>query len=235
MTRNWMSLRHTQILIVFALIAVERLAAHFFNSDPGPGIGGDTGLLLLWGIGHCDTLDGPLVTLAKKALSLQNVNLVLPWVRAEDDHEIRHAFDHAQAVRKLGPEARELADRHFFETLVRLHRAGEGAPFTGLKPAGLDLGPAVPAADSALKTGSVDEVLKLLVNAVSAGVRAYFRAAVQRQIFDANDVAAGRKYVEAYVPYVHYVERLWEAATEPVHGHHAEHAPEPHHAEHAMH
>ena len=235
MTQNWMSLRQTQILIVLALIAVERLAAHVFNVEPASVIAGETGLLLLWGIGHCDTLDGPLVTLASKALAQQNVNLVLPWVRVEDGEEIRHAFDHAQAVRKLGAEARALADRHFFETLVRLHRAGEGAPFTGLKPAGLDLGPAVPAADHALKTGSVDEVLKLLVNAISTGLREYFRAAVQRQTFDANDVAAGRKYVEAYVPYIHYVERLWEAATEPVHGHHAEHAPEPHHAEHAMH
>jgi hypothetical protein len=27
-----------------------------------------------------------------------------------------------------------LADTHFFETVVRLHRLGEGESFTGLKP-----------------------------------------------------------------------------------------------------
>jgi hypothetical protein len=223
----------TQAVVIIGLIIVEHLAGRLLDMDFGPGL--DAGLLLLWGIGHCDTLDGPLVTLAKRALEEKNVNLVLPWVRAEDDHEIRHAFDHAQAVRGLGPQARALADRHFLETLVRIHRAGEGAPFTGLKPAGLDLGPAVPAADHALEEGSAEKVVRLLVDAVRAGVHAHFRAAAEKRTFDPNDVTAGRRYVEAYVPYVHYVERLWEAATGPVHGHHAEHAPQEHHAEHAMH
>ena len=222
-----------QALVVVGLIILERVAGRLLDMDFGPGL--EAGLLLLWGIGHCDTLDGPLVTLAKRALEEKNLNLVLPWVRAEDDHEIRHAFDHAQAVRGLGPQARALADRHFLETLVRIHRAGEGAPFTGLKPAGLDLGPAVPAADRALEEGSAEKVVRMLVEAVRAGVHAHFRAAAERRVFDANDVAAGRRYVEAYVPYVHYVERLWEAATGPVHGHHAEHGPDADRVEHAMH
>ncbi|MEP7183495.1 MAG: DUF6448 family protein [Betaproteobacteria bacterium] len=235
MIRNWLTSRQTQLLFVIALLGVERIAAQVFGVNLLPGLGTETGVLLLWGIGHCDTLDGPLVTLAKKALEERNVNLVLPWVRPEDNSEIRHAFDHAQVVRDLGPEARSLADRHFLETLVRIHRAGEGAPFTGLKPAGLDLGPAVPAADRALKTGSADAVVKLLVDAVSAGVRARFHAAAERQTFDPNDVAAGRRYVEAYVPYVHYVERLWQVATEAAHGHPAEHEPQSHQRELAAH
>lgn len=222
MIRNWISMRRTQLLLAIALVGVERIASQLFGADL-PALHTETGLLLLWGVAHCDTLDGPLVTLAKKALEEKNVNLVLPWVRAEDEPEIRHAFDHTLAVRDLGSRARSLADRHFFETLVRIHRAGEGAPFTGLKPAGLDLGPAVPAADRALKTGSPDALVKLLVDAVSAGVRTHFRAAVERQAFDPNDVAAGRSYVEAYVPYVHYVERLWQAASATVHGHYVEH------------
>ena len=230
MTYAWMPSRQTQLLLVVALVVAERLARHLLGMDSASGPAGDAGLLFLWGIGHCDTLDGPLVKLAKRALEEGNVNLVLPWVREEDSDEIRHAFDHAVAVRGLGPKARSLADRHFLETLVRVHRAGEGAPFTGLKPAGLDLGPAVPAADRALKTGSAEEVVKLLVDAIRAGVGRHFRAAAERQAFDLNDVAAGRKYVEAYVPYVHYVERLWEAATGSVHGHHPEHGAHPHQA-----
>jgi hypothetical protein len=220
--RNWIASRPTQLLLALALLGVERIAAHVLGIDVLPDFDTGAGLLLLWGIGHCDTMDGPLTTLASKALDDRNVNLVLPWVRAEDEREIRHAFDHAQAVRDLGPEARSLADRHFLETLVRIHRAGEGAPFTGLKPAGLDLGPAVPAADRALKLGSADAVIKLLTDAVSAGVRARFQAAAEKQTFDPNDVAAGRRYVEDYVPYVHYVERLWDVATGAGHGHSAE-------------
>jgi hypothetical protein len=235
MSRTWLSSRRAQGLLVFALLGVERITAQVFGVDLLPGFGTETGMLLLWGIGHCDTLDGPLVKLAEKSLEDKNVKLVLPWVRPEDEPEIRHAFDHAQAVRDLGPEARSLADRHFLETLVRIHRAGEGAPFTGLKPAGHDLGPAVPAADRALTAGSADEVVKLLVDAVSAGVRARFRAAAERQRFDPNDVVAGRTYVEAYVPYVHYIERLWETATGPVQTHPAEHEAHAHQSGHAAH
>jgi hypothetical protein len=177
-------------------------------------------------------MDGPVVTLARKALEARNVSLVLPWVRREDEAEIRAAFEHALAVRDLGPKARELADLHFFETLVRVHRAGEGAPYTGLKPAGRDLGPAIPAADRALVDGSVDAVVRLLNDAISKGVHDHFHAAARHKEFDVNDVAAGRAYVEAYVPYIHYVERLWQAATGKAHGHHAEHR-EPERAAHA--
>lgn len=211
--QNLMSSRQTHILLVISLIVLERAGARMFGWDFFPGLGADAGLLLLWGIGHCDTMDGPLVVLAKKALHEKNVNLVLPWVRPEDEHQVRHAFEHAQAVRNLGPQALDLADQYFLETLVRIHRVGEGASFTGIKPAGLDLGPAVPTADRALKSGSVDALVKLLTDGVSEGVRSRFLAAVQSQNFDPNDVTAGRKYVEAYVPYVHYVEKIWETAT----------------------
>ncbi len=171
---------------------------------------------------HCDTLDGPVVTLARQALETGNVNLVLPWVPQSDEAEIRGTFAHTLAVRKLGPQARQLADRFFFETLVRLHRASEGAPYTGLKSAGLDLGPAIPAADRALKTGSTAALEQLLIGEIHQGLRTHFKAAQARRDFDPNDVAVGREYVQAYVSYVHYVEGLWDSATSPARGHYPE-------------
>ena len=85
---------------------------------------------------HCDGMDGPVVKAAQKALEIGNVNLVLIWVQKADETEIRNAFAQTMQVRKLSPEAKALADRYLFEALVRLHRVGEGAPYTGLKPAG---------------------------------------------------------------------------------------------------
>lgn len=213
MTSNWMSSRWVQLLFVMAAFGLERAVARMFGSDLWPGAGAEAGLLLLWFSAHCDTMDGPVVLLAKQALEEKNVNLVLPWVRPEDEEQIRHTFEHAQAVRGLGPQARTLADRHFLETLVRVHRAGEGAPYSGLKPAGLDLGPAVPAADRALQSGSAEALTRLLADAVTAGVQSRFEAALQKKTFEPNDVAAGRRYVDAYIAYVHYVEKVWEAAS----------------------
>ena len=173
-------------------------------------------------IAHCDAVDGPVVTLATSALDEGNINLVLPWVPKDGEPEIRRVFEQTLSVRKLGAEAQHLADTFFFETLVRVHRASEGAPYTGLKPAGLDLGPAIPAADKALDIGSTEVVEDLLIEAVRKGLHEHFRDVVSRKTSDPNYVAAGRRYVEAYVPYVHYVERLWEAAGKSSHGHHTE-------------
>jgi hypothetical protein len=170
---------------------------------------------------HCDGMDGPVVKAAQRALETGNVNLVLIWVQRSDEAEIRAAFQETMAVRKLGAEARELAERYFFETLVRVHRAGEGAPYTGLKPAGRDLGPAIPATDKALAEGSVEPLLKLLTDTVQGGVREQFEHAAAKKGFAPDDVEAGRDYMKAYVTFLHYVERLYEAAREApqVHAH----------------
>ena len=173
-------------------------------------------------LAHCDGLDGPVVSAARIALQTGDVNRVLIWVRPEDIGEIRRAFNEALATRKLGPQAQELADRYFFETLVRIHRAGEGATYTGLKPAGRDLGPAIPAADKAVETGLFDDVATLLTEAVRQGLRTRFHDLMAKKSFRTDDVAAGREFIESYVTFIHYVEGLYEAATQPVTGHYHE-------------
>ena len=171
---------------------------------------------------HCDTIDGPVVKAAQKALDTGNVDLVLIWVKEKDESQIKEAFNKTITVRKLSPEAKELADTYFFETVVRIHRAGEGAPYTGLKPAGLDLGPAIPAADEALENGSSDKLVNLLTDAVQNGTREEFKKVMAKKNYSPDDVRAGREYIEAYVPFIHYVERVYEAATAPAKSHYIE-------------
>lgn len=173
-------------------------------------------------LAHCDGLDGPVVAAARKALEAGNANLVLMWVHPEGEPEVRAAFDHALAVRKLSPAAKDLADRYFFETIVRVHRAGEGAPYTGLKPAGRDLGPAIPAADRAIESGSAEKLQELLVSSVQDGLHKRFHQVHSAQDYRAGDVDAGRRFVKAYVEFVHYVEGVSQAAAGPSEAH--EHA-----------
>lgn len=160
---------------------------------------------------HCDTLDGPVVSAARQALDTGNVNLALVWVQARDEAELKRAFDKASAARKAGGAAKELADSYFFETLVRVHRAGEGAPYTGLKPAG-QIEPPVAAADKALASGQLQPVGKLITQRVEQGLHKEFDAAMAKKSYRPDDVAAGRAFVNAYVEYVHYVEKLYDAA-----------------------
>ncbi|OGA71266.1 MAG: hypothetical protein A3G81_30785 [Betaproteobacteria bacterium RIFCSPLOWO2_12_FULL_65_14] len=160
---------------------------------------------------HCDTLDGPVVSAARQALDTGNVNLALVWVQARDEAELKRAFDKASAARKAGGAAKELADSYFFETLVRVHRAGEGAPYTGLKPAG-QIEPPIAAADKALASGQLQPVGKLITQRVEQGLHKEFDAAMAKKSYRPDDVAAGRAFVNAYVEYVHYVEKLYDAA-----------------------
>ena len=173
---------------------------------------------------HCDGMDGPVVKAAQEALAKGDVNLVLIWVRKNDEAEIRRAFDRTANVRKLDSQAKELADTYFFETLVRIHRIGEGAPYTGLKPAGRDLGPVIPAADQALKSGDVAPLTNLLVERMRAGIMERYKRAMATKAFKPQDVGAGREYVEAYVTFIHYGERMYEAAMNPAPGHYPEEA-----------
>jgi hypothetical protein len=168
---------------------------------------------------HCDTMDGPVIQAAKKALETGNVNLVLIWVQPDDEVVIKKSFEKTLAVRKLSPEAKELGDMYFFETLVRIHRAGEGEPYTGIKPSGTDLGPIIPAADKALETGSGEALMGLINKAIYEGVHQHFQEALVKKTFDPNNVQAGREYVKAYVIFLHYVEEIYEATEKKLEGH----------------
>jgi hypothetical protein len=161
-------------------------------------------------LAHCDTMAGPVVKAAQEALRTRNVNLILIWVQKKDEAEVRDKFKQTLAVRKLNPQARELADNYFFETVVRLHRAGEGEPYTGLKPLGTDLGPVIPLADKSLAAGSAAELLKLFPAASHADIEARFQEALKRQRFNPDDVESGRGYVKAYITFMHFVEELYE-------------------------
>ena len=176
-------------------------------------------------LAHCDGLDGPVVKAAQRALDTRNPAFALIWVQAKDEPEIRTAFERTLAVRALSPQAMELADRSFFETLVRVHRAGEGAPFTGLQPAGRNLGPAIPTADKAIAEGSVESVVNLLTAAMQEHLREHFNEVVSAKAFMPDDVTAGRAYVKAYVEFIHYVERVYEASTTVTQGHFEETSP----------
>ncbi|MFO7652746.1 MAG: DUF6448 family protein [Candidatus Krumholzibacteriia bacterium] len=158
-------------------------------------------------LAHCDTLDGPVVADARAALADGSVTPVLKWVEPDQEEEVRQAFQKTVAVRDGGAEAKELADRWFFETIVRLHRESEGAPYTGLKPGGTAARP-VESADRALERESVDEIVERAQSEVSEGIRSRFDAALEAHRHRDESVMAGRRYVREYVTWVHYLEGL---------------------------
>ncbi len=155
---------------------------------------------------HCDTEDGPAVTDGRRALETGNVNVALKWVHQVDEPEVRDAFDRAAVVRELSPQARDLADRYFLDVLVRVHRAGEGAGFDGIKPTGAHVPPQVVAADQALESGRIDPLRGLVADERWAELERRFGRAVALKDFDVDDLVAAREYMEAYVAFFKYAE-----------------------------
>ena len=182
-------------------------------------------LIALWprsADAHCDTLDGPAVADGRTALATGNLNHALKWVAPDAEGELREVFDACVQVRTLGGDATVVADRLFLETLVRLHRAGEGAGFDGLKPSGTALDPVVVAADAAIATGSLDPLAGLVPQDRLPELEHRLHHALAVKDFDVDDVAAGRRYIAAYVAFFTYAEGEEHEHGEHEHGH-AEH------------
>ena len=106
---------------------------------------------------HCDSYDGPVIKDAIKAVETNNINIVLKWVEKDYEIEITNLFNKTYELKKGDKEIYKIVEKYFFETLVRIHRAGEGAPYTGLKPAG-SASQIVKMADNSIETGSVDDL-----------------------------------------------------------------------------
>ena len=170
-------------------------------------------------LAHCDTTRGPIIPEAQAALNNGDVTPVLKWVKKDNESEIRAAFAKAVAVRAKGPEAKELADQYFLETLIRLHRAGEGAPYSGIKDE--PVAPIIALADKSLAEGSADEMIKKMSGHMAEAVKKKFNKALEARKGKDKSVEAGREYVEAYVAYTHYVEGV-HAAIKSAGGHHHE-------------
>lgn len=167
-------------------------------------------LILIFSTGvsfaHCDTMDGPLIKDAKIAIDKNNVNYVLKWVQQENETEIREAFSLAMKVRKSGADAQLLADKYFFETVVRLHRNGEGVPYTGIKPSGTPIDEKVLAADKSIEKGTLSPLEDLVPKEMLPELQERFGKAMALKNFDVNNITAGREYIEAYVQFFKYAE-----------------------------
>lgn len=156
---------------------------------------------------HCDTMSGPVIQAAQKALKAKNVDLALIWVKPKDEGKIKKAFEDTLAVRKKDKNA----DLRFFGLLVKVHREGEGEKYTGIKPAG-EVDPGIALADMAVESGSADKLISAVNKHITSGIRERFARVKKTQKHMAESVEKGREYVEAYVEFIHYVEGIHEAA-----------------------
>lgn len=160
-------------------------------------------------LAHCDSSSGPVIPEAMAALEKADVTPILKWVDQDSEAEIRAAFEQAQLVRAKGPESRQLADKYFLETLVRLHRAGEGAPYTGITDAPVD--PIIAMADRALADGSADDMIGRINRHMAQAIEEKFQRVSAAREHKDDSVEAGREFVAAYVSYMHYVEGVHDA------------------------
>ena len=77
----------------------------------------------------------------------------------------------------------------------------------------------------------MENLVKLITEAASKGIRERFTKAKEAKKHSDQSIEAGREFVEAYVQFTHYVERLHlDSTTEAEHHHSTSKAvPEEHH------
>ncbi len=163
-------------------------------------------------LAHCDSEKGPVAAAAHQALDKGDVKLILPYVKPEAENELTAAFTQTLDVRKAGATAKELADRYFVETAIRLHRAGEGGPYTGVTDENTP--GSIRAADAAMATGSLDGVYKLLDHQMQKGLQDKYAAVVKarQEAARLGTVEAHRERVEAELAFEKYVYGLSQLA-----------------------
>lgn len=137
----------------------------------------------------------------------------MPWIPQKAEHEIIEAFNKTLIARNQGKEAMEVADYWLYETVVRVHREGEGASYTGLKPAGLDWGPVVPRAEEAITKGNPKEVIDFINHTLKEELEVRFSRVMAKKNFDTNNVTAAREYVQAELGFVLFSHGLYAVIT----------------------
>lgn len=157
-------------------------------------------------LAHCDTMDGPVIKDAKIAIEKNNINYILKWIQPKDENELKNAFLLTMKVRILSPDATVLADKYFFETLVRLHRSGEGVPFTGVKPSGTPIDEKILAADKSIEIGNLSPLKGLVPKELIPELEKRFNKVMSLKNYDANNIKAGRAYIESYVQFFKFAE-----------------------------
>src|SRR5690606_34130018 len=170
---------------------------------------------------HCDSYDGPVVKDALVALNNNNPALVMKWIDAKHEKEITDLFNKTLKYKSGDKEIYMLLERHFLETLVRIHREGEGEPYTGLKPAGTTK-PIIKLTDTALEDKDFKGFLtKFHGHADSILTEKYEKVAQLEKVKD-QSVKQGRAYVAAYVDYTHTIEMMHDILehTGPAHSAH---------------
>lgn len=172
---------------------------------------------------HCDTMDGPVVKMAQKALDANDVKIILPYVKKEDEKEVTEVFKKVIEARKSDGIVKEIADLYFFETVVRIHRAGEGAPYTGLKPVGLSVGPVIPVAEKAIESGSPAKLIKTLTKMLQDEIQKRFKHMMHLKEGADKSVNNARKYVEAILGLQVWSHKLYQAIKSGPHEHAEEH------------
>jgi hypothetical protein len=170
-------------------------------------------------LAHCDTMDGPLVADIKKSLKSKNIMPVLKWIKKSDEEEIKNMFERVLSFSKENSEQKELLDMYFIETVVRVHRKGEGAPYNGLKPSGFPIDPIIKKGDLSITSGKVDDLAELLSKEIKIKIKNKFEKAWELKKNANLDVEIGRKYTEAYADYIHFIESLHKLIEDSHHHH----------------
>lgn len=176
------------------------------------------GLVITESYAHCDRKNGPVAKAAKEALKTGEFSKVVIWVGEDQEEELKKKFQQSRSVYQKEGASKALAKEYFMETAVRLHRATEGMPFTGLKPA-KPAAKDIQIAEKALRTGDLDPVMDMFSSKLEDKAQKWFQKALEAKKHKDKSIEAGREWTDKYVKYIVYLHKLYKKIEKgPPHG-----------------
>lgn len=152
-----------------------------------------------------DMTNGPVMGAAKMALDKGNVNYVLIWVPEESENKLKNLFEKTFCESRAGKDMEDIAINWYFETVKRLHRAGERRLYTCMNPDGSDERSVVPKVKRAIETGEADEIIGFIPKTKEHDFRHRLHHLIEKKNYDVNNVAAGREYVAEFIDFIIYL------------------------------
>jgi hypothetical protein len=168
-----------------------------------------------------DITNGSVMDAAKMALDTGNVNYVLIWVPEASENKLKNLFAKTVCERRDRKDVQDIAFDWYFETVNRLHRAGEGTLYTCMNLAGLDERSVVPKVKRVIETGEAEEIIGFIPKTQEHDFRHRFRHVMEKKNYDVNNVVDGRAYVAAFTDFIVYLHHIYTSI--PREAGHAEH------------
>lgn len=145
---------------------------------------------------------------AERALETGNANHILIWIPEESERTLRNLLERACCERRIQKDANNPVIRWYFNTIRHLHAAYCGHQNLDISTKTPEERKIISIAERACESGNFDEITTVVQNASWGEMRQRFQDLMKIRQYDAENIAAGRAYVSAFIAFIVHANKV---------------------------